>query len=160
MTDIVVVLEEIDASLIEKDKLIDILYESLAKQLVLLKSEDTEVNKLESIFKEKDRLYMKLDKTDNKINQLLGSISAETQLAKRFPKISVRVEEHMLAIQEKGKVIEALETESKAYINNVLAGHKESVKNFRDTKGVLKQYNRNRGYQHKSETSYFMDKKK
>jgi len=160
MVDVKNTLEELQERLTEKKSLLDILQSTLNEQDKTLKNESLEINELDLLLKEKERLYMKLEKVDSRINLLLIDISKEKALGTRYPILASDIERRMNSIQELGLAIEKTETSSKAMFHDVFHKNRESVKSYRQTKGVINQYSKNMGTNNVSDASYFMDKKK
>jgi len=160
MVDVKNTLEELQERLTEKKSLLDILQSTLNEQDKTLKNESLEINELDLLLKEKERLYMKLEKVDSRINLLLVDISKEKSLRTRYPILSTDIEDRMNRIQELGISIEKKENNSKDLFKDVFQKHRESVKSYRQTRGVINQYSKNMGTNNGDDPSYFMDKKK
>lgn len=147
-------------TLLDKQQLFKELYLAIEKQMDVLNQPKPDVKVLDKSLQLKERLYMKIEKLDRMINEHLMNISKEQKLGQLYPDLTKDIELLMDALQKDSLEIEKLEKDCKVMVQKMLGDNRSSVKNFRQTKGVINQYNKNMGQRTADGNSYFMDRKK
>lgn len=126
------------------------------------KLEDTEpdMKQVDKVLQEKERMYMKIDKVDVRINGHLSQLAEIDGISQMHPELAGQVKEVMLQIKNLGDIIHKRELVCRDLIQKVFTDKKDSVKSFRQTKGAMSQYNKTMGNAPQNGASFFMDKKK
>lgn len=147
-------------TLTDKQSLFKELVKAIEKQMDVLNQPKPDVKTLDKALQLKERLYMKIEKLDRKVNEYLMNISKEQNFGNLYPDLTKDIEYLMDQLQKSSLEIEKLERDSKIKVNQLFHDSRSSVKNYRQTKGVINQYSKNMGQGTTDGNSYFMDKKK
>lgn len=144
-----------------KKKILAFLYEKTREQEMLLKDDELDTERFDTIIEEKGQKIEELNQIDEGFDSLFKFVEKEITANRMAYKNEIQIMQKLIGeVSELGIQIQALEHQNSGHFKVYLANQRKTIRDFHVNNKTASSYYQNMANTHKPEQSYFFDKTK